>query len=75
MSPRVANGFLVFDDVPASAGTLPRNTIIHGDCQHVLPTFPDASVDFVLTDPPYLVNYRDRHGRTIANCHWPPNTP
>lgn len=26
-----------------------------------------ASVDFVLTDPPYLVRYRDRSGRTVAN--------
>jgi DNA modification methylase len=25
------------------------------------------SIDFVLTDPPYLVNYRDRTGRTIQN--------
>jgi DNA modification methylase len=25
------------------------------------------AVDFILTDPPYLVNYRDRSGRTIQN--------
>jgi len=25
------------------------------------------SVDFILTDPPYLVNYRDRSGRSIRN--------
>ncbi|PHK05056.1 DNA methyltransferase, partial [Nostoc linckia z13] len=25
------------------------------------------SVDFVLTDPPYLVNYKDRTGRTLEN--------
>ena len=24
-------------------------------------------MDFVLTDPPYLANYRDRSGRTVAN--------
>ncbi|WP_407052122.1 DNA methyltransferase [Methyloraptor flagellatus] len=28
---------------------------------------PSASVDLVLTDPPYLVRYRDRAGRTIRN--------
>ena len=28
---------------------------------------PTSSVDFILTDPPYLVNYRDRDGRTIQN--------
>ncbi|ABC90762.1 probable DNA-methyltransferase protein (hemagglutinin-associated protein) [Rhizobium etli CFN 42] len=26
-----------------------------------------GSVDFILTDPPYLVRYRDRRGRTVAN--------
>jgi len=26
-----------------------------------------ASVDFILTDPPYIVRYRDRAGRSIAN--------
>ena len=34
---------------------------------------PANSVDFILTDPPYLVNYRDRDGRTIqndANADW-----
>jgi site-specific DNA-methyltransferase (adenine-specific) len=28
---------------------------------------PDASVDFILTDPPYLVNYRSRDGRRVQN--------
>ena len=28
---------------------------------------PAASVDFVLTDPPYLVNYCSRDGRAIQN--------
>jgi adenine-specific DNA-methyltransferase len=42
------------------------NTIIHGDCVNVLPTFPSASVDFILTDPPYLVNYRPRDGRAVS---------
>lgn len=34
---------------------------------------PNASVDFVLTDPPYLVRYKDRSGRMIENddnTHW-----
>lgn len=35
-------------------------TIYHGDCLQVLPTLPAESVDFVLTDPPYLVDYRGR---------------
>ena len=28
-------------------------TLYHGDCLDVLPTLPDASVDSVVTDPPY----------------------
>ncbi|MFA5911062.1 MAG: DNA methyltransferase [Vicinamibacterales bacterium] len=43
------------------------NRIINGDCTGVLKTIADESIDFVLTDPPYLVGYRDRSGRTIAN--------
>jgi adenine-specific DNA-methyltransferase len=35
-------------------------TIYHGDCQIVMPTFPNESFDFVLTDPPYLVNHEGR---------------
>ena len=32
----------------------------HGDCQVIMPGFPDGAFDFVLTDPPYLVNYQGR---------------
>jgi len=49
------------------------NTITHGDCIQVMREMPAQSVDFILTDPPYLVNYRDRDGRTIqndANADW-----
>jgi DNA modification methylase len=43
------------------------NQILHGDCIEVMNQMPTNSVDFILTDPPYLVNYRDRTGRTIQN--------
>jgi adenine-specific DNA-methyltransferase len=43
------------------------NRVINADCLAVLPRLPDASVDLVFTDPPYLVNYHDRQGRSIAN--------
>jgi adenine-specific DNA-methyltransferase len=39
-------------------------TIHHGDCRDVMPLLPDASVDFVLTDPPYLVNFKGRWDST-----------
>jgi site-specific DNA-methyltransferase (adenine-specific) len=59
--------------VPADPSTraadivITDDRIIHGDCTQILTTLPDESVDLVLTDPPYLVRYRDRSGRTIAN--------
>src|SRR4051812_12514713 len=32
----------------------------HADCLEVLPTLDAESFDFVLTDPPYLVDYKGR---------------
>ena len=43
------------------------DSIVNGDCIEVMRSLPWASVDFILTDPPYLVNYRDRTGRSVAN--------
>lgn len=37
-----------------------------GDCTQIMRLIPDGSVDLIVTDPPYLVNYRSRDGRTIA---------
>jgi site-specific DNA-methyltransferase (adenine-specific) len=46
---------------------LPVNTIIHGDCVTYMRRMPSPSIDFVLTDPPYLARYRARDGRTVEN--------
>jgi DNA modification methylase len=46
---------------------LTPNRIIHGDCIDIMRGLPSESIDFILTDPPYLVRYRDRGGRTVAN--------
>jgi DNA modification methylase len=43
------------------------NTIIHGDCVHVMRQLLVGCIDFILTDPPYLVDYHDRTGRSIQN--------
>ena len=45
----------------------PRNVIFNADCIQAMRSFERGSVDFILTDPPYLVNYRSRDGRTVAN--------
>ena len=43
------------------------NRIIPGDCVEVMRQMPAGSVDFIATDPPYLVGYTSRDGRRIAN--------
>ncbi len=43
------------------------NTVVSGDCIQVMRQLPANSVDLILTDPPYLVNYRDRDGRRVRN--------
>ncbi len=43
------------------------DTVVHGDCIDVMARMPRECVDFVLTDPPYLVRYKDRAGRTVLN--------
>jgi site-specific DNA-methyltransferase (adenine-specific) len=45
----------------------PRNMIFNGDCIDVMQAFDTGSVDMILTDPPYVTNYHDRQGRTVAN--------
>ena len=43
------------------------DTVMLGDCIGLMNRLDAASIDFVLTDPPYITNYRDRSGRTVAN--------
>ncbi len=52
---------------------LPINTILQGNCIEKMREMPANSIDFILTDPPYLANYRSRDGRSIqndANSNW-----
>lgn len=44
-----------------------RNKIVQGDCIEIMGGIPAGSVDFILTDPPYLVRYKDRTGRSLPN--------
>jgi site-specific DNA-methyltransferase (adenine-specific) len=50
-----------------TSGPVPFDRIINGDCLNILPQLPANSVDFVLTDPPYIVRYKSRDGRTVPN--------
>ncbi|MEX0828264.1 MAG: DNA methyltransferase [Haliea sp.] len=43
------------------------NTVLHGDCIEVMRSMQSGSIDFILTDPPYIVRYRSRDGRSVIN--------
>jgi DNA modification methylase len=43
------------------------NRIVTGDCVEVMRQMPSASVDCVVTDPPYLVHYTSSDGRGYRN--------
>jgi len=45
----------------------PVNTVLHGDCATLMSGMAAESVDCILTDPPYIVNYRSRDGRNVPN--------
>jgi site-specific DNA-methyltransferase (adenine-specific) len=51
--------------------SVPSNTVLHGDCISIMHSLPANSIDFILTDPPYLVRYQDREGRSIQNDNNP----
>jgi adenine-specific DNA-methyltransferase len=53
--------------------TIFTNTIVNADCLKALPMLKDESVNFILTDPPYLVRYKPRDGRAVSgddNAAW-----
>lgn len=50
-----------------SNANAPRNVIFNADCIDVMQAFETGTVDFILTDPPYVTRYRARDGRTVAN--------
>ena len=38
--------------------------LLHGDCFDLLKDIPDESVDMILTDPPYGMNFQSSHRKT-----------
>ena len=59
MTTDIASYLATRDQTPAAAiahRDVPRNTILQGDCLQILPQLAAGSVDFVLTDPPYLAS-------------------
>jgi len=47
--------------------TILINTILNADCIKALPMLPDGTVNFILTDPPYITRYKSRDGRRVPN--------
>jgi site-specific DNA-methyltransferase (adenine-specific) len=58
---------LVSSQIKEQRKNLPINNVVCGNCVEIMHQLPAASIDLILTDPPYLVNYRDRSGRSIQN--------
>lgn len=46
------------------------NKIIHGDCLEVMRDIPDKSIDLVLTDPPYGIDFQS--SRRVDKTQWKP---
>lgn len=44
-----------------------ENEVICGEAVQYLKAMPSESVNLVITDPPYLIGYKDRSGRTVRN--------
>src|ERR1039457_2793723 len=50
------------------------DNVTRGDCVEVMKDMRAGSVDLILTDPPYLVNYHDRTGRQ-RQLYWQDGKP
>jgi len=49
---------MIIEEKGLKPNTLPLNSIIYGDALTVLRKLPSNSVDLIITDPPYLINYK-----------------
>jgi adenine-specific DNA-methyltransferase len=47
--------------------TILRNHVLNADCLKAMPMLLDRSIDFILTDPPYITRYKSRDGRIVPN--------
>ena len=46
----------------------PNITIYNGDCLEIMKQLPDKSVDLIVTDPPYGLNYGGRGSANFESC-------
>jgi DNA modification methylase len=48
-------------------GVANLNTVMHGNCVEIMSGMQSGSIDFAITDPPYITRCCARDGRTVAN--------
>jgi DNA modification methylase len=63
---------MTFDDIVAQVGVHPYHqddsgTIYCGDCFEIMKRLPDKSIDLVVTDPPYGVDYAGGQHRPVSD--------
>jgi DNA modification methylase len=63
--PKPKQGDTMTTDSTFTAANL--NTVIHGKCVEIMNRMEPGSIDFVITDPPYITHYCARDGRRVAN--------
>lgn len=56
-------------DSPVESGT--RHEIVQGNCVEIMTQIPEATIDLVVTSPPYfdVVDYQDGHEEQWGNIH------
>ncbi len=55
-----------------SRPALPLDTILHGDCETMLASFPDASIDLIVTSPPYADSRKNTYGGIHPDAYLDP---
>jgi len=53
--------------MPVTTQSEIMNQVVQGNCVDILSQLPSASIDMVLTDPPYIARYVSRTGQKIVN--------
>jgi adenine-specific DNA-methyltransferase len=46
-------------------GNIAPERLYQGECAKIMGSMPSSSIDLIVTDPPYVVGYRDRDNRTL----------
>jgi hypothetical protein len=70
ISPSLLNTLAYNHHIFMNTTTFPRSlcdALFEGDCSEVMQRIEAASIDLVVTDPPYIARYTDRFKRRVQN--------